>query len=189
MEGWRPELITDDSARSAVTTMPLLPTEQLWLDDLANTLRKQKALAERALAQVDEAQFFATIDEEANSLALLVKHMAGNLKSRWTDFLTTDGEKPARDRDSEFEDAGTDSRATLMARWEDGWSALFSTLGSLGTSDLTATIYIRGEAMTALQAIDRALAHMANHVGQIVFLAKHLRSTAWQTLSIPRARR
>src|SRR5262245_5190742 len=111
-------------------------TDQLWLRDFTETFRKQRALAERALSQIDDQQFFAAIDGESNSLALLVKHVSGNLRSRWTDFLTTDGEKPSRDRDSEFELSSADTRDALMARWADGWQTLFATLESLGPADL-----------------------------------------------------
>lgn len=155
------------------------------LDDVTLTFRKQKELAERAIAQTDDADFFRTIDAESNSIAIIVKHIGGNLRSRWTDFLTTDGEKPDRDRDGEFIVAG-DTRADVMATWDAGWAALFETLSSLRPSDLTATVRIRAESMTAIAAIHRAVAHIAQHVGQIVLLAKHYRTSDWKTLSIPR---
>ncbi len=143
--------------------------------------------ADRALSQVDDAQFVATLDPESNSLALLVKHLAGNLRSRWTDFLTTDGEKPDRARDAEFvrDDAG-DSRAALMQRWEEGWAALFGAIDALGPADLDRTVTIRGEPLGVFDAIERQKEHYAYHVGQIVFLAKHLVGPAWTSLSIPR---
>ena len=158
------------------------------LEDITLTFRKQQELAERALAQIDDADFFRTIDAESNSIAVIVKHVGGNLRSRWTDFLTTDGEKPDRDRDGEFIVAGKTSRADVMATWSIGWRALFDTLSSLRSGDLTARVSIRAESMTATAAMHRALAHIAQHVGQIVLLAKHYRSSDWQTLSIPRGR-
>jgi hypothetical protein len=161
---------------------------KIVLDDIALTFRKQKDLAERALAQVDDADFFRTIDAESNSIAVIAKHIGGNLRSRWTDFLTTDGEKPDRDRDDEFVVAGETGRAGVMATWNAGWDALFETLASLRPDDLTATVHIRAEAMTAIAAMHRAVAHISQHVGQIVLLAKHYRSSDWKTLSIPRGR-
>ena len=160
----------------------------LLLRDIAATFRRQKELAERAIAQLDDRDFARTIDPESNSVAILVKHVAGNLRSRWTDFLTTDGEKPDRDRDDEFVLSPADDRASLMRRWEDGWAALFTTLDTLRPEDLTRTVRLRGEELPALSAMNRALAHIAQHAGQIVLLAKHLRADSWQTLSIPRRR-
>jgi len=155
------------------------------LEDTLITFRRQKELAERALAQVTDDDFFRTIDAESNSIAILVKHIGGNLVSRWTEFLTTDGEKPSRDRDGEFVVASA-KRAAIMSLWETGWLALFNTFAHLRPGDLMATVTIRGEAMTALAAMHRGLAHISQHVGQIVMLAKHYRSAEWQTLSIPR---
>jgi len=157
------------------------------LDDTLLTFQRQKELAERALAQVTDDDFFRTIDAEANSIAVLVKHVGGNLQSRWTDFLTTDGEKPSRDRDGEFVVASAE-RAAIMSLWDAGWLALSNTFAQLRPGDLIATVTIRGEAMTALAAMHRGLAHISQHVGQIVLLAKHYRSAEWQTLSIPRGR-
>jgi len=143
--------------------------------------------ADRALAQVSDAQFFATIDPESNSLALIVKHVAGNLRSRWTDFLASDGEKPDRHRDREFVlDAAADSRASLMRRWDDGWSVFFATLDSLTPADLDRTVTIRAEPHRVFDAIERQKEHYAYHGGQIVFLAKHLVGGAWKTLSVAR---
>jgi uncharacterized protein DUF1572 len=164
-------------------------TDSLGAAVLADTLltfQRQRELAERALAQVSDDDFFRTIDAEANSLAILVKHVGGNLVSRWTDFLTTDGEKPTRNRDGEFTVDANAQRAAIMSLWNDGWLALGSTFAHLRPDDLTATVSIRGEAMTALAAMHRGLAHVSQHVGQIVLLAKHYRSTDWKTLSIPR---
>jgi hypothetical protein len=158
------------------------------LADSEASFRKQKELAERALAQVDDDAFFRALDAESNSLAVVVQHVAGNLRSRFRDFLTTDGEKPDRHRDGEFELAAGIPRAELMARWEAGWAILLETLASLAPDDLLRTVTIRGEPHTAIQALDRALAHYAQHAGQIVLLAKHWAGPAWKTLSIPRGR-
>jgi hypothetical protein len=158
------------------------------LDDLVLTLRKQKQLADRALAQVDDESFHRAPDPDSNSIALIVKHVAGNQRSRWRDFLESDGEKPDRDRDSEFESGSGDSRQALMARWEEGWKLLFDALAALGPDDLLRTVTIRGEPHTVFQAIDRQLAHYAQHAGQVVLLAKHWTGPGWKSLSIPRGR-
>ncbi len=143
--------------------------------------------ADRALTQADDAQFFATLDPESNSLALIVKHLAGNLRSRWTDFLTSDGEKPDRNRDGEFvADPTADTRESLMRRWDAGWAALFGALDGLAPADLDRMVTIRGEPHSVFLAIERQKEHYAYHVGQIVFLAKHLVGPAWKSLSIPR---
>jgi hypothetical protein len=162
------------------------PIRAEYLRESAATFRKYKTMADQSLARVTDEQFFALLDTESNSLALLVKHMAGNLLSRWTDFLTSDGEKPDRDRDSEFEVAPSDTRESLIRRWEAGWSRALSEMDSLTPADLDRTIRIRGEPHSLVQAINRQLTHAAYHVGQIVFLAKHFQSDAWQSLSIPR---
>ena len=159
-----------------------------YLEDLPVQFQKMKKLAEDAIAQVSDDELVRTLDEESNSLAVIMKHQAGNLRSRFTDFLTTDGEKPDRNRDGEFEVARNPGRAAILADWESGWARLFSTLEALGPDDLLRDVYVRGERVSVVQALDRQLAHHAYHVGQIVFLAKHLRSTAWKTLSIPRKR-
>jgi hypothetical protein len=158
----------------------------LFLDDTTVAFQRQKELAERAMAQVDDEQFFGTIDAEANSIAVLVKHVGGNLRSRFTDFLHSDGEKPDRDRDGEFEIPLDSKRSQIMARWESGWATLFHTLRSLQPNDLEAIVHIRGEPVPVVGALHRALAHVAQHVGQIVLLAKHVRAADWKTLSIPR---
>lgn len=144
-----------------------------------------KSLAEGALDQLGAEQLHATLDPEANSVAVVVRHMSGNLRSRFRDFLTTDGEKPDRHRDREFVDDGLDP-AALRARWEEGWGVLFAALDGLSPSDLLATVTIRGEPHTVLEALQRQLTHHAYHVGQIVLLAKHLRGADWRTLSIAR---
>jgi hypothetical protein len=159
-----------------------------FLDDALRQFRKSRALAEAALAQVDEAQFFATLGPDENSLALLVKHVSGNQASRWADFLATDGEKARRRRDAEFEREPADTRASLMARWERGWGMLFAALEPLGDADLQRVVTIRGEPHTVLQAITRQQNHYAWHVGQMVFLARHLAGPRWTSLSIPRGR-
>ena len=151
-------------------------------------LQKLKQQADKALAQTSDADFFATLDSEANSIALIMKHMAGNMRSRWTDFLTTDGEKPDRDRDSEFESASADTRASITAQWEDGWNCLFAAIAPLLPGDLSRTVHVRGEAHSVLEAITRQTTHYAAHVGQIVLLAKHYAGSRWQTLSIPRGK-
>ena len=153
--------------------------------DAIASFRNYKKLAERAVVQVSDDEFFAAIDEESNSIAIIVKHIAGNLRSRWRDFLTTDGEKPDRNRDSEFEMSG-DTRESLMESWEAGWQTLFESIEALTEEEFGRLITIRGELHTVVEAINRQLTHYAYHVGQIVFLAKHLRSSDWKTLSVPR---
>ena len=155
------------------------------VEDSLSLFRYYKKLGEGAMAQVSDEQLFVALDPEMNSIALIVKHMAGNLRSRWTDFLTTDGEKPDRNRDSEFEDPPT-TRAALMEMWESGWACLFKALEPLSESDAGRTVTIRGEAHSVVQAINRQLAHYPYHIGQIVFLAKHLQSAQWKSLSVPR---
>ncbi|HEY1987030.1 MAG TPA: DUF1572 domain-containing protein [Terracidiphilus sp.] len=144
-----------------------------------------KKLGERAMEQVSDEQLFAVLDEEANSIAIVVKHMTGNMRSRWTDFLGSDGEKPTRNRDAEFVDPPA-TRAALMSQWEDGWSCVLGALQSLTEADLARTVTIRGEPHSVMQAINRQLAHYPYHVGQIVFLAKHFACDCWQSLSVPR---
>lgn len=156
-----------------------------YLEDSIELFRYYKKLAERAMEQVADEHLFATLDPEANSIAIIVKHMAGNMRSRWTDFLTTDGEKPTRNRDSEFVDP-PQTREALMRDWNDGWARVFEALEPLTDADLTRTITIRGEAHSVMQAINRQLAHYPHHVGQIVLLAKHYASDRWQSLSVQR---
>lgn len=160
----------------------------LYLKDVVSQFHELKKLAERALAQVRDEDLFATLDPESNSLAVLLQHMAGNFRSRWTDFLTSDGEKPDRDRDREFVVAPGTTREMLLDRWEEGWRCLFQTLTALSEEDLTVTVLIRAEPHSVVKAIDRAMTHTAYHVGQIVFLAKHLASDHWKTLSVARGR-
>ena len=158
------------------------------LEDALSQFRKYKSFADAALAQVDDAQFFAVLGPDENSLALILKHVSGNQRSRWTDFLTTDGEKPDRQRDEEFERRDADTRAALMARWEDGWRRLFAAVEPLTEADLLRTVTIRGEPHSVLQAVARQQTHYAYHVGQIVFLARHFAGASWKSLSIPRGR-
>ena len=155
--------------------------------DALTSFRNYKKLAERAIEQVNDEEFLATIDEEANSIATIVKHIAGNLRSRWSDFLTSDGEKPDRDRDTEFE-LIDDTRESLMKFWEDGWQTLFDAIEPLSPDDFSKTITIRGQPHTIVEAINRQLTHYSYHIGQIVLLAKHFRSTEWKTLSVPKNR-
>ena len=155
------------------------------LEDSLTLFRYYKRMAEGAMAQVTDEQLFATLDPEMNSIAVVVKHMSGNMRSRWTDFLTSDGEKPDRNRDSEFEEPPT-TREALMKMWEAGWSCLFTALEPLKEADLARSVTIRGEAHSVTQAINRQLAHYSYHVGQIVFLAKHFQSAKWKSLSVPR---
>ncbi len=157
-----------------------------FLTDALKVFRTYQQLGAKALAQTSDEHLFVALDPEANSIALVVKHMWGNMRSRWTDFLTSDGEKPDRNRDTEFElDAGA-TRADVDRWWTDGWRLVFAAVEPLAPTDLERTVMIRGEPHTVMQAINRQLAHYAYHVGQIVFLAKHFRSDAWESLSIPR---
>jgi len=155
--------------------------------DALSSFRNYKKLAERAIEQVSEEEFFTAIDAESNSIAVVVKHIAGNLHSRWRDFLTTDGEKPDRDRDAEFE-LIEDTRESLMEFWETGWQTLFDNIEPLTEEDFSRTITIRGEPHSVVEAINRQLTHYSYHIGQIVFLAKHLKSSEWKTLSVPKDR-
>jgi uncharacterized damage-inducible protein DinB len=159
-----------------------------YLQEAVAALHKYKGLADAAAAQVSDDQFFAVLDGEGNSIALLMRHMAGNMRSRWTDFLTTDGEKPDRARDTEFEVPPGTGRREVVRSWEDGWTCALDSLQSLRPEDLLRTVRIRGEPHTVLQAISRHVTHSAYHVGQIVLLAKHHAADRWHTLSIPRGK-
>ena len=159
-----------------------------YLEDSIASLRAYKKLADKALDQINEDEFFITLDEEANSIAVIMKHMAGNMFSRWTDFLTSDGEKPDRNRDMEFVIEPKTGKDEVLAYWEKGWQRVFDALEPLRAEDLGRKVLIRGEEHTVIQAINRQLMHYANHIGQIVFLAKHFRSAEWKSLSIPRNR-
>jgi uncharacterized damage-inducible protein DinB len=159
-----------------------------YIDEAHRSLRGHKRLAEGAMAQLSDEEFFRVIGDEDNSVAIIAKHIAGNIRSRFTDFFTSDGEKPDRHRDEEFEVGGGDDRATLMRRWEENWQVVLNLLQSLKPEDLLRTVTIRGEPHTVLMAVHRQVAHYAYHVGQIVFLAKHLRGKEWKTLSVPRGK-
>lgn len=156
-----------------------------YLKSIDRQFRYYKSLGEKAMLQLDEQALFHTFNDDSNSIATIVKHLWGNMLSRWTDFLTTDGEKPWRKRDAEFEN-DLQSREEIMQKWEDGWACLFSALGSITDNDLTMIVYIRNEGHTVLEAINRQLAHYSYHVGQIVFAAKILKKDNWDSLSIPK---
>jgi hypothetical protein len=169
-------------------TFDMTDLATLYLEEARRQFRGHKRMGEAAMAQLRDEDFFMAIDPESNSIAILVKHLAGNMRSRFTDFLTSDGEKPDRFRDREFEIASGSTRADVMKWWEEGWSCVFAAIESLNPEDVTRTLTIRGEPHTVLQALNRQIAHYAQHVGQMVFLAKHLRSSDWKTLSIPRGK-
>ena len=156
------------------------------LTDALRMFRNYKALGDRALAQVDDAHLHKLIDADANSIAIIAKHVAGNLRSRFTDFLTTDGEKPDRNRDAEFEMPETLSRDALIRLWESGWAVALGAIETLGPDDLESSVYIRREEFRVVEALNRAVTHIAYHVGQMVLLAKHFAGPAWQSLSIPK---
>jgi hypothetical protein len=156
-----------------------------YLEDSVSLFRDYKKLAEGAMEQVSEDELFQAFDEEMNSIAIIAKHMAGNMRSRWTDFLTSDGEKPNRNRDSEFVEPPS-TRAELMKMWNQGWDQVFEALEPLSDADMERKITIRGEPHSVMQAINRQIAHYAYHVGQIVFLAKHIKGSDWKSLSVPK---
>jgi uncharacterized protein DUF1572 len=157
-----------------------------YLDEARRQFRGHKRLVESAIAQLNDEDLFITLDPEANCIAIIVKHLAGNMRSRFVGFLTSDGEKPDRNRDQEFELSAQTTRADVMRWWEEGWAHVFEALDFLKPEDLSRTVFIRAEPHSVLQAINRQIAHYAYHCGQIVFLAKHLRSTEWKSLSVPR---
>lgn len=158
---------------------------ETYHSDALKSFENYKKLAEGAIGQVSDEEFFAAIDVEANSIAVVVKHIAGNLHSRWRDFLSSDGEKPDRNRDTEFETID-DTRESLMAFWQSGWQTLFDNIGPLTEEDFAKTVTIRGEPHTIVEAINRQLTHYAYHIGQIALLAKHFKSADWKTLSVPK---
>jgi uncharacterized damage-inducible protein DinB len=158
-----------------------------YREDSIEVFRYYKKLAERAMEQVKDEQLTAVLDSQMNSIAIIVKHMAGNMRSRWTDFLTTDGEKPDRNRDTEFVDAPV-SRDAIQKTWEEGWQTLFNALSPLSEADLGRTVLIRGEPHSVMQAMNRQIAHYAYHCGQIVLLAKHFQADEWKSLSVPRGK-
>jgi len=159
-----------------------------YLDEARRIMRGHKRMGEGAMTQLSDEDFFVTLDPESNSVAVLVKHLAGNMRSRFSDFLTSDGEKPDRFRDREFEVTGVTTRAEVMKCWEQGWGYVLGAIDTLKPEDVMRTVTIRGEPHTVLQAINRQITHYAGHIGQIVFLAKHLKSSEWKTLSIPRGK-
>jgi hypothetical protein len=161
---------------------------QHFLEDALLQFQKVKALGDKTFAQLDNADFLKTPDVETNSIAIIIKHLHGNMLSRWTDFLTTDGEKPNRNRDSEFEIDESVSKAEFLKMWESGWDVVLKTIAELHEDDILKTITIRGEEFTVVQAINRQISHYSYHVGQIVFLAKFLKSAEWKTLSIARGK-
>jgi uncharacterized damage-inducible protein DinB len=156
-----------------------------YVEDSVSLFHYYKKLAEGAMAQVSDEQLFATLDDEMNSIAIIVKHMAGNMRSRWTDFLTCDGEKPDRNRDSEFIEPPA-TRQDLLRLWNEGWERVVQALQPLSDADLQRTVSIRGEPHSVMQAINRQIAHYSYHAGQIVFLAKHFRGSDWKSLTVPR---
>ncbi len=159
-----------------------------YLEEVRRQFRGHKRLAEGAMAQLKDEELFVALDPESNSIAILVKHLVGNMRSRFTDFLTSDGEKPDRNRDQEFEINSATTRADVMRWWEEGWARVFVAIEALKPEDVMRSVTIRGEPHTVLQAINRQIAHYAQHTGQIVFLAKHFRSSEWKTLSVPRGK-
>jgi hypothetical protein len=159
-----------------------------YLEEAGRQFRGHKRMAEGAISQLRDEDFFVTLDPESNSIAILVKHLAGNMRSRFTDFLTSDGEKPDRFRDREFEVGPGTTRADVMNWWEEGWNCVFAALESLKPEDVMRIVQVRGQPHSVMQAINRQIAHYAQHTGQIVFLCKHLRSSEWKTLSIPRGK-
>lgn len=159
---------------------------QNYFEDAVASLKNYKKLADKAIAQLKDDEFFVTLDDEANSVAVIMKHMAGNMFSRWTDFLTSDGEKPDRNRDMEFVIGANTTKDDVLDYWEHGWARVFAAIEPLRLEDFEKTVSIRGEPHTIVMAINRQLMHYSYHIGQIVFLAKHFRSTQWDSLSIPR---
>ncbi len=159
-----------------------------YLEEARRQLRGHKRMGEGAMSQLRDEDFFVVLDPESNSVAILVKHLAGNMRSRFNDFLTSDGEKPNRFRDQEFELTPSTTRADIMRWWEEGWACVFGAIDPLKPEDVMRAVTIRGEPHTVLQAINRQIAHYAQHIGQMVFLAKHLRSSEWKTLTIPRGK-
>ncbi len=157
-----------------------------YLDEVFRSLRGHKRLADDSIAQLSDQQFFALLDPESNSVAIIVKHVAGSLRSRFTDFLTTDGEKPDRNRDREFAMHNDAKRTEILNSWEQNWQLVFEAINSLQPDDLDRTVTIRGEPHSVLQALSRAVAHLAYHTGQITFLAKHWKGAEWKSLSVPK---
>jgi hypothetical protein len=164
--------------------------DQMYLEDARQLFAEYKRLADKAIAQLTdpEKELFFALDNESNSIAVIMKHMAGNMRSRWTDFLTSDGEKPDRMRDQEFEIGAAENQQRILEIWESGWKIFFNALDSLKPEDLTRTVMIRHQPHTVVQAINRQLTHYSSHFGQIIFLAKHIKSSDWKSLSVPRGK-
>lgn len=162
-----------------------METATAYIESVTKQFEYYKALGEKAMAQLQPEQLFFSPDADTNSIAIIVKHLHGNMLSRWTDFLTSDGEKQWRNRDDEFENPFTDAE-TLMQKWNEGWQCLFNALQTITPENLNSIIYIRNEGHTVVEAINRQLAHYPYHIGQIVFFAKQLKQTAWNSLSIPK---
>lgn len=182
----KPQAEAHGEKRNGVQTMSDLGSH--YLDEVQRQLRGYKRLGEGAMSQLKDEELFMTLDPESNSVAILVKHLAGNMRSRFTDFLTSDGEKPNRNRDQEFEITTDTTRTDVLHWWEEGWERVFSAVAGLKPEDLLRTVTIRSEPHTVLQAINRQLAHYSAHVAQMIFLAKHLRSSEWKSLSVPRGK-
>ena len=161
---------------------------EIFLQDIINSFGKYKAMGDKTFVQLSEDDFHFFLDEDSNSISLIVQHISGNLISRFTDFLTADGEKPNRDRDSEFEEQNL-SKTELIERWSSAWKILMDTVINLNDEDLLKTVYIRKEPLLVMEALNRSLTHTAYHIGQIVFLAKHLKKNDWKTLSIPKKKK
>jgi hypothetical protein len=157
-----------------------------YLADVIRQFKMFKGYVDKALPRVPDEHLHTVLDQNSNSIEVIVKHVGGNLRSRYRDFLTTDGEKPDRDRDSEFETTGRESRADILKGWDEGWSIALRSLEALGPADLERTVHIRGEAFLVIEALNRSLAHMASHVGQIVYLARHFAGDTWTSLTIPK---
>jgi hypothetical protein len=160
----------------------------VYLRDLDFTFRYHKSVADRALAQIGDEYLHTLVDGDANSIAIILKHVAGNLRSRYTDFLTTDGEKPDRNRDGEFEMPERASRAELLGAWDRAFGLVLETIAALNPDDLARTVYVRKEPFTVVEALNRSVTHTAYHVGQIVLLAKHFAASNWKTLTIPKGK-
>lgn len=158
-----------------------------FLENVIMVFNGQRSLAEKTFAQLNNEEMHYRPDPESNSIAVIIKHISGNMISRWTDFLTTDGEKPTRNRDTEFEQESL-SKSQLLEKWDKGWKVLMDTLNSLTEDDLLKTVHIRGEALTVMQAVLRQVSHYGYHTGQIVYVGKHIRSGAWKSLSIPKGK-
>ncbi|OGX60580.1 MAG: hypothetical protein A2189_05120 [Paenibacillus sp. RIFOXYA1_FULL_44_5] len=162
-----------------------MDNNQIYLDSIKKQFLYYKTLGEKAMEQLEPEQLFAAPNEDSNSIATIVKHLCGNMLSRWTDFLTSDGEKSWRERDAEFEN-DMQSKEELLAKWKEGWDCLFEAVDSLRPEQLWAIVYIRSEAHTVIDAINRQLAHYPYHIGQIVYAAKSMKKSSWDSLSIPK---